>query len=453
MKIKSTLLAAWAGLLIAISGGVSAQNNVGSVVFAEGMVSAQQAGQPSRFLTKDDAFREGEVLSTASRGYAVIRLDDGTRITLRPNTSFAVDQLSQRAGEESMAMRLLRGGLRAITGAISKRAPNQVRLNALTSTIGIRGTDFTARICGPECRLEAQGVRPPVAVPPSEPVVARVALMQGEATAVSAVGGGRRALAYGAALFNGETVQTGAASYVVLAFRDQSKATVTASSEFRLEDVRFAQGQPEQGSFGVRLLTGGLRLLTGLVARRDQRAVRVATPVGTIGIRGTGVDARTTPERDFAYTWRGRVSMEFGVTEILVDLDRAGAMDRKVGPELLAAVPQFFLDEVAPRPDQVDVDFEKLFEVRRIVDYAPGIYVGVRSGNVGFYGQGGGVDIGPFEAALMEEGSDRPALMSPLPNFLFSDRYPAPDEDFQPLRQIELFGPGIEAASQECEVR
>ena len=55
------------------------------------------------------------------------------------------------------------GGLRAVTGLISKAGPDRVRLVTPTATVGIRGTEFDARLCGPECRLEAQGI--PAAVP------------------------------------------------------------------------------------------------------------------------------------------------------------------------------------------------------------------------------------------------------------------------------------------------
>ena len=264
----------------------------------QGVTSAQRPGQEARFLAKGDPVAEGEVISTSGRGYAVIGLRDGTRMTLRPGTSFAVEQLSQKPGEESLAMNLLRGGLRAVTGLISKAGPNRVRLVTPTATVGIRGTEFDARLCGPECRLEAQGT--PAAVPPTQPdpVVARVVVLEGAASAV-AVNGATRSLAQGAALFNGETVRTAVSSYAVLAFRDRSKVTLTATSEMKIEDVRFAAGQPDQGSFVLRLVTGGLRAVTGLVGRRDPSAVRVITPTATVGIRGTGLDVRTLDNVDY----------------------------------------------------------------------------------------------------------------------------------------------------------
>ena len=39
-----------------------------------------------------------------------------------------------------------------------------------------------------------------------------------------------------------------------------------------------------------RLFTGGLRALTGLIARSNSRQFQVNTAVATIGVRGTGFD-------------------------------------------------------------------------------------------------------------------------------------------------------------------
>lgn len=147
------------------------------------------------------------------------------------------------------------------------------------------------------------------------------------------------------------------------------------------------------------------------------------------------------------------MGLEAKGNEVLIEKDRAAAMEgMRAGPELLTAVPQFFLDETAPRPDQVDVDFDRLFAVRRVDDYAPGLYVGVRSGNINLRAGGGSVDVGAYESARLADGSDKPELIEPLPGFLFADRFPSPDEDFRPLRQIELYGPGIGSDRGECIV-
>ena len=74
-----------AGLLM--HGVLSAQPvtaPVGQVEFARGAGYAQSPGQNARILGKGLEFREGDTLSTSDSGSAIIRMQDGTRMTLRP---------------------------------------------------------------------------------------------------------------------------------------------------------------------------------------------------------------------------------------------------------------------------------------------------------------------------------------------------------------------------------
>src|SRR5688572_9963532 len=211
---------------------------VGEVTFVQGIATAQTPGAPPRFLQKGEPLHEGEVVSTGGQGYAIIAFKDGTKFTLRPNTAFAIERYRQTAGSESAAFRLLKGGLRAVTGLISKRDPKAVEVRSANATIGIRGTSFDARLCEGECNEEqARTARKAPAAKP-ELVIARVAVLTGSAQAIAA-GGQSRALAVGSALFNGDSVRTDKASHALIAFRDRSKVTVIADSEFKIEDVRF----------------------------------------------------------------------------------------------------------------------------------------------------------------------------------------------------------------------
>ena len=435
---------------LGLAGAAGAQE-VGQVSFVQGVTSAQSPGGPPRFLAKGDAIAQGEVVSTSERGYAVLGLKDGTKLTLRSNTAFAVNELNQQAGSESLAMNLFRGGLRALTGLISKSRSNSTRLIAPNATIGIRGTEFDARLCGPECRREAQYARPAPAAARQDEVVARVVGLNGDASALGR-DGATRALAYGAAVFNGESVRTGPDSNAVLAFRDQTKVTLIEKTAFNLEDVRMT-GPAAQGSFVARLVSGGLRAVTGLIGRANRGNVKIVTATATIGVRGTGLDLRLLPDGTYLYTWDGAAALETNGNELVVDKDRAGVLRVAGGVlQLLDTVPAAFLDERAPRPDQVDVDFDALFAVRRFDDMAPGLYVGVRKGNVNLRsGAGFFVDLGPFEAAFLAEGGNRPVRIEPLPGLLFNDPFPLPDEaDLRPLRLIEIVGPGRLSGSDQC---
>ena len=143
-----------AGLLL-ISTPLIAATQVGEVSFARGVITGQIAGEQPRILGKGLPLHNGETLNTSSRGFAVIKLDDGSRMTLRPNTTFKIVNVDSRKGSENAFMSLLRGGFRAITGAISKASASAFRVSTSVATIGIRGTEFDARLCeGAECDAE-----------------------------------------------------------------------------------------------------------------------------------------------------------------------------------------------------------------------------------------------------------------------------------------------------------
>ena len=433
-------------LLMAVQ--VSMAAPAGQVEFAQGLTSAQQAGQPPRFLGKGDVLQEGDVLNTGARGFAIIVFPDGGKITLRPNTTFAIDQYRTTAGQESVALRLLKGGLRAITGSIGKTKPDAIRISAPTATIGIRGTEFDARICTDDCAKEERGSAKPVPVG-ADPVVARVAAITGTAT-VTAANKQTRNVLKGAALYTGESIRTAVGAYAVLAFRDQTRITVASDSEFRLENVRFTGAQSDSGNFVVRLLRGTARTLTGLLAKRDPTAFQFRAATATIGIRGSGFDTRVQQECDagkctdvvYAYLWLDSVALDTEGKSLLIPLDRAAVFDALRNLyALLDAVPAFFTNETAPRPDRIPFD-ENLFKVVDIEGAPPGLYVNVQDGRVIFLGLNNqGVDLGRIEAGYQRDGNSTPVRLLRIPLFMLNDPIPRPNNfDEKLLRLLEVLG-------------
>jgi hypothetical protein len=447
--------------VVAGSPAASAAEVVGEVLFAQGAITAERAGEPPRFLVPGDSLARGDVISTGARGFAQLALKDGTRLSLRPNTRFNVTGFSQQPGSENLAMELLRGGLRAISGLISKAGPDRMRVQAGTATIGVRGTEFDARLCEGDCAAEqrAGGTARGLA---QERVVARVARLNGTASAADAKGA-VRALAQDAALFEGETVRTAAVSSVVLAFRDQSVMTVAPASELRLESVRVGASATE-GSFVVRLLTGGLRLITGQIARANPRAVRVQTSTATIGVRGTEFDvvlalhcvAGVCTPSTFTEVRAGTITMALpGGQEIEVPAGLAGLLDPKTAsPQVLKSLPAgVSLGDTAPLPGTIRIDFKSLFSVTSASEVPPGLYVAVTSGNVSIQGGEGVIDLGPSEAAALLQGQGRPVRLQAVPVFILNDPVPRPDAAGNSGRMLPLLGIGPDAGAAACEVR
>lgn len=346
-------------------------------------------------------------------------------------------------------VRLIKGGLRAITGAIGKAKPEAVRINTATATVGIRGTSFDARICDSDCAREERGggakPKPPAA---ADTVVARVAVIAGSVSAVS--GNQSRVLVKGSALYSGESIRTARSSYVMLVFRDETRITIASESEFRLENVRLIGDKADSGNFVVRLVKGTARTFTGLFAKRDARAFQFNATSSTIGIRGTGFDVRVAQEcvaakcADFVYAqlWDGSISLDAASQSLLIPLNRAAvfnALQNTVA--LLDQTPAFFSNETAPRPDQVKVE-EDYFAARDLTGTPAGLYVNVRDGHVVLIGRNNrGIDLGRAEAGFLADGSDIPSRLTRVPQFMSNDPIPAPENfDEKLLRLLETLG-------------
>jgi len=120
----------------------------GTVTHLSGTLYVKRADGAIRLLSERSRVTQGDELSTERSTYAQVKFDDGGQVTLRPNTRVKIDSFAFDKAEpkkDGFVMSLLKGGFRAITGLIGKRANrNAYRVTTSTATIGIRGTDYTA---------------------------------------------------------------------------------------------------------------------------------------------------------------------------------------------------------------------------------------------------------------------------------------------------------------------
>lgn len=440
--LPAALLALCCAVAMNVARAQGADAAVGEVVFAQGISTAQQAGAAPRFLTKGDALRQGDVISTSPKGYAVIGLRDGAKMTLRPNTVFAVEKFAHDAGEESAIMRLFKGGLRTVTGLIGKRNPGGVQLATPTATIGIRGTDFNARLCGADCRQEAGQVAQATSAGPagpggSIPTVARVASVTGRVTAVAATPGApARTLTEGAPLFAGDTVRTEGGAYAQLGFRDESRVTLHAQTVFRIES--FQDTGAGEGML-LRLLRGGMRAVTGLIGKRNPASVKYATSVATIGIRGSGAaihcagrcadpsiggpPSALPGEGDgmFVNNFEGQLYAEINGRQFPIELNQTAFVDPVTRAfNLLAQMPDF-LRNTTPFQDNRPIDFKNLFGAKGSGDDADLIVSVNEEGHVVIQADGQRIDLGPMESGGLKSGEV--ARFEGIPRIVRDDPY------------------------------
>lgn len=403
---------------------VGAAQSVGEVEFSRGVGFAQSPGQTPRTLGKGLPLREGDKLTTADGATAIVRLQDGTRMTLRPNSELLVQQYQYKesAPDNSMVMQLLRGGFRAITGLISKGSPNAAKVQTATATIGIRGTDFDARVCAKDCKSESERVTDkarPNAVLASAKLVSTV----GSVSAVDAQGQ-RRVLVDGGSVYPGDTVETATGARTVLVFRDDSRLTLGANAQFRVENFVFDEKNPTEGRFLVSLLRGSLRALTGLIGKANNRNVGFKTATATIGIRGTGLDLDCGSGAACSfYTWLGTIEVTpAGQTAFQLLQAGQGLHVTAQGIRPLSAPPL----ENLPRPDTVPVNTQQLFGATQANTEEEGLFVFVRDGHIEVASAKEVLHLGRGEAGFagVDGSTGRPLS---LPLFIQNDRVPLPN--------------------------
>ena len=125
----------------------------GRAIFVAGIVYATDDEGNRRFLRKYSEVNPGDLIETSNNGLVQLRMIDKGFISVRRNSQFKIEafELGATKEEDSGIFSLLKGGFRAITGIIGKRLRSVYQVRTVTATIGIRGTDYTARLCNQDC--------------------------------------------------------------------------------------------------------------------------------------------------------------------------------------------------------------------------------------------------------------------------------------------------------------
>jgi len=430
---KTNLLIA--AMLLMIASVAQAAEVSGNIGYMSGTLVAQRADGTIKVMGPKSEVFAGDMLVTAKDSYAQVQMNDGTQMTLRPHSNLKIEEyrfVKQEPKSDNAVFRLLKGGFRTLTGLIGKRGdPDAYKVRAASATIGIRGTDFSSRLCATQgCRDDelADAGKVIKQQEAQSQVIGRVMLVQGDLSAKNEEGKVRKLL-LGAPVYEGDVLTTGKKSYAVVAFRDESRASLQESTVFQVERFKYDKAASQENSV-LRLIKGGVRMVTGLIGRvnRDNYEFRVAT--ATIGIRGTGFDAwcngpcasgagnpGATPDNPLdgagVYVWEGEVVLVSGCDKKdevggvcpsqLVGINQAAIIARDTGkPVQILRIPAKVLDNPVPRPDSIPVDMEKTFGAEVSVG-DPGLYVTVHDGHVILTQADRKLDLGRGETGFANE--------------------------------------------------
>ena len=98
--------------------------------------------------------------------------------------------------------------------------------------------------------------------------------------------GATQAARPGDAVSQVDRIRTGADSGASLRLRDGTVLVIGPQSQLDLKQYRF-DTTTHEGNILLSLLQGSLRMVSGLIAKKQPEAVRIDTQTATIGIRGT----------------------------------------------------------------------------------------------------------------------------------------------------------------------
>ena len=379
------------------------------LIYTRGPTATEGTNGAIRIVGLGSSLQAGDLISTGEESFAIIELPDTTRVMLRPDTAVRLAVLrgsgsangatatptntaaaatAQRTAQrDGVSLQLDRGGIRAqgpkvpsaptssaaaTTGASANdiTAANTAASSAATTSAPLRlqvvtadatvssanGADFIARTCNVDCAAERSTMRK--VTTPSSSSVARALVVSGDVS-IASPDGVSRSIAKGATMNVGDVISTAANAHAVIAFRDSTRVTIEPSSAFKVEAYRLAPQQPQTEVAHFRLQHGGMRAATGDIGHRRLTSMRFATPVATVGIRGTGFDvvesktcggqsAKGKPAMTAA-VWTGAIVLQESNTvinkgEAVCQFDAGGKVYKAAPPKL-----------DTPRPDEVGI--------------------------------------------------------------------------------------------------
>ncbi len=150
------------GLLLLVLCGVAgagwAAQVAGTITQLSGPLLAKKADGAVRILSLRSEVESGDTLMTEKNTYALVKFIDNSEITLKPGTTFKVENFAFDAGKpdgDQAAFSLVKGGLRSVTGLLGKRNKEKFSMKTPGATIGIRGTTFVAEMEEPSAEAVA----------------------------------------------------------------------------------------------------------------------------------------------------------------------------------------------------------------------------------------------------------------------------------------------------------
>lgn len=176
----------------------------------------------------------------------------------------------------------------------------------ITSNGGIFTSDLVVKLAGPIVpMMTVQTQKNSVLDPALGTPIGAVTELEGQVQVTHADGSQVR-LITGDSIFQGDVVETSAASSIGVVFADDTIFSLGDDARMVMDEMVFDPDE-QIGSFNATILTGTFSFVSGQIAKTSPDAMTLATPTATIGIRGStglgsagpeGTDNKITLVRD-----------------------------------------------------------------------------------------------------------------------------------------------------------
>ena len=138
------------------------QPAVAEVVHVNGDVLVQRASAPgtNEALAGGMVLNAGDVLRAASQSSAVLRFADGARVLLRPESELRLERLTKSTGAAQTQLELRRGSVDSSVPPMANStkpadaAARRYQIRTPVANLGVRGTEFRARLDGERTHVE-----------------------------------------------------------------------------------------------------------------------------------------------------------------------------------------------------------------------------------------------------------------------------------------------------------
>lgn len=175
---------------------------------------------------------------------------------------------------------------------------------------------------------------------------------------------GKRALKRGDSFYPLETIIIGAESVAQLKFTDGGLVQLIPTSEFRIDSYRFKTVNHLDESI-TSLAKGGLRALSGSIAKENPSNVTIKTPVATIGLLGTTIECITSETETYCSCTEGTIEIKNLLGKIVIGKGRKQFAQVKANQ-----MPRSFLERPTALSPKIFTSPHELEEIRNMPDHS-----------------------------------------------------------------------------------